>query len=246
MDCDIKPHQLPEVFVVETEHVGIVGAVVERRVAGRDGLAVAVAVVVDEGGDAVHLGAQVQGILEGRLPVFRLVDLIGVGLGELGRRLAHEDTGTELSHRVHVLREAADQLLLLGRQLSALVNVLFELIDLALAGKFTGQKKPENALWDRLAARHSLRSDLPDLEQVVAAVIDTLGRVQLRSLIEHARQASHATNDLRDGHLAHDVVAVILDERTQLILLLGDDGFHLALKGGGKGAPLDARLLSQR
>ena len=52
-----------------------------------DGLAAAVHVAVDEGCESWKLGDQVQSVLVGGLPVFKLVDALGVGCSKLALRL---------------------------------------------------------------------------------------------------------------------------------------------------------------
>ena len=246
MDGDVESHELPEVLVLEAEHVGVVSTVVERRIAVRDGFVVTVTVVEDEGCDAADLGTKIKSVLQSRLPIFCLVDLIRVRLGKLGVGLAHHNTGAELRHRVHVLGQALDEGFLFSSQLTTSVDLLLQLGDLALAGELARQQQPENALRDGLSTGNSLRSHLSDLEEVVATVVDALGRVQLRGLVEHAWQASHAANDLRHGDLAEALVAVLLDEGLELSLLLGNDMLHLSLKGGGEVARLEALKIRQQ
>ena len=48
MNSNVKSHQLPKVWVLEAEHVRVVGTVVESRVAIRNPGVVAVAVVIND------------------------------------------------------------------------------------------------------------------------------------------------------------------------------------------------------
>jgi hypothetical protein len=58
-----------------------------------DGLHILVAVVEDDSGNSGNASADIEGIFEGGIPVFALVDAVVVSLGELAGRLASEDTG---------------------------------------------------------------------------------------------------------------------------------------------------------
>ena len=92
MNADVETHALPELWVSEAKLVRIVRTVVQGTVTGRHTSVVAVLVGEDKRGDAVNLGAQVQTILQGRLPVFGLVDTALIGLHEVALWLASHDT----------------------------------------------------------------------------------------------------------------------------------------------------------
>lgn len=234
MDNNVQSHELPEVSILEAEHVSVVGTVIEASIGLRDLGVISIAVVINNGSNAAHLGAKIKSILESRLPVFSLVNAILVGLRELGSRLAHERARRQLRHRMHSLRERSNELLLLSGQLTTAEHVFLEFCDFRVAREFTREQKPQDTLRDGLTAGNSLGSLLSDREEIHASVSNTLGGMQLGRLIEHTRHASHATDNLRHRDLTHAGLAEFLVELTHLNLSLGNHVLHLTLEGGGK------------
>ena len=151
MDSDVKAHELPELGVCEAKLIGIVGTVVERGVAGRDGRVVAIFVCEDDSCDARDLGAEVEAILQGRLPVLGLVDTALVSLHEVASWLACENTHGELGHSVHVARERLDHSLFISGEFTSAEEFLLEASDFRFAWKFTREEQPQDTLWNRLS-----------------------------------------------------------------------------------------------
>lgn len=232
MDDDIKSHELPEGLVVESEHLGVVGTVVKSGVGLGDIVLVSIAVVVYNSSNFGHLGADVERIFEGRLPVLALVDTLAVCLGELALRLASEDAHRELGHGVHRLGEALDEGLSLSGKLAPLEEFFLELLELLLRGKLSSEKQPECSLGERLRAAGGLVALFSHLEEILSSVCDTVEVVELGGLIEEAGHASHAADDLADSDFAELSVTVLLLESIENLLLLGDGVFDLLLESG--------------
>jgi hypothetical protein len=152
-----------------------------------------------------------------------------VGLNKLASWLAGKNTSRELSHRVHVLRERLNQLLLFGGELSASEHILLEVLDLRVSRVFSGQKEPKHTLRDRLTSWNSLGSILSDLEEVVASVLNTVDRVQFGCLIEHAWQTSHSSDDSTDSDVSNLGGSELLVEFFDLNLSDSNFLFHLLL-----------------
>ena len=92
MDANVKTHQLPELRVGEAELISIVSSVVKRTVTVRHCSIVAVLIGEDDGADAGHLSAEINGIFECGLPQLGLVNTIRVSLQEVTPGLAGENT----------------------------------------------------------------------------------------------------------------------------------------------------------
>ena len=115
MNRDVESHELPELSVCEAKLVGEVRSVIQSTVARGNLPVITVLVGVNNGCDAGNFRAEVETVLECRLPVFRLVNTALVGFHEVRAWLAGKDTHRELSHRMHVGREGADHRLFLLR-----------------------------------------------------------------------------------------------------------------------------------
>jgi len=231
VDNDIKSHELPEGLVVESEHPGVVGTVVKSGVGLGDLVLVSIAVVVYNSSNVGHLGADVEGIFEGRLPVLALVDALAVCLGEVALRLASEDAHRELGHGVHRLGEALDEGHSLSGQLAALEEFFLELFELVLRGELPSEEEPECSLGQGLRAAGCLVALLSHLEEILSSVGDTVEVVELGGLIEEAGHASHAADDLADSDFAELSVTVLLFEVVEDLLLLVDGVLNLLLEG---------------
>lgn len=226
MDSDVKAHELPEFLILEAKLIGKVGTVVESCVTCGHGRIVAIFVCIDDGCDARDLGTEVQAILERRFPVLCLVYTALVCLHEVTLWLAGKNTHGELSHSVHITRERLNHSLFVSGELSSTEEILLEAGDLGFAWELACQEQPKDALGDGLSSWHGCRCFLPDLKELGATVRDTLCRVELRCLVEHAWDASHATDDLCNGDVVDDGVGVLLAERNHLLLSVSDDLLH--------------------
>ena len=219
----------------EADHAVERGGHVERGV-GVGGGAVAVRVVVDHGGDLGELGDDVEGVLERGAPVVLLVDGV-VLLSEDRVGLERGNGGDELGHGVGLLGEGRDDVLEVGGDLGALVEVLAEELNLGLGGDLTGHEVPEGRLGEGLAlresgARNAGESGL-ELGDGLATVADTLVGVKDGSLPEHALNTAHATGELADGDGVDDLLAVGLVEGGELLAALGDHLGHARLEQVG-------------
>lgn len=234
MNDDIKSHELPEGLVVDTEHLSVVSTVIESGIGRGNVVLVTVAIVEDNSCNAGNLGADVEGIFEGGIPVLALVDTIVVSLSELGLRLASEHTHGELSHWVHGLGEGLDESLGLSGDLTAVVKLGLELLELRLGWELTSQEEPEGSLGKGLVATGGLVALLSDLIEILASVGNTVEVVELRGFVEEAGHASHATDDLTDGHFTELGVTVLLLEVAENLLLVVDGVLNLLLESGGE------------
>ncbi len=108
---------------------------------------------VYEGSDLWQLGNHIKSIFECRLPVFRLVDTLGVGCSIFTLGLASHYSHDELGHGVHMLRERPNERLDMGWKLSARVEISSETFDLGGGWHFTSEEEPEKTLRERLASR---------------------------------------------------------------------------------------------
>ena len=178
VDGQVQTHELDEVGVVgETELVGQVVGVVLVLLDGCD-LAVLVDVAEDLGGNGGQLSNEVHGVLEGVLPVLRLVDALGVGLGEVGLVLESSDGERELGHGVEVAGAAVDELLDELGDVGAGSPLGGQVADLLLGGDLAGEEEPEKTLRKRLLAAGGLGEQLLALGDGLAAEADTLLRVE--------------------------------------------------------------------
>lgn len=183
VDGEVQAHQLNKVLVLgETELVGQVEGVVLVLLDGGD-LAVLVDVAVDLGSDGGELGNEVHGVLEGVLPVLRLVDALGVGLGEVGLVLESSDSDGELGHWVEIAGAAVDELLNELGDVGAGSPLGREVADLLLGGNLAGQQKPEKTFWERLLAAWGLGEEFLALGDLcsVSHISDMLLRDNLPS-----------------------------------------------------------------
>ena len=234
MNGDVKAHQLPELRVGEAQLVRIVGSVVERWVTIGHGSVVAVLVVENDGSNAAHLGAEVQAVLKGRLPVLGLMHTVLVCLHEVAVGLASQDTHGELGHSVHVTGERSDHALLVSAKLTSAVKFFLERGNFRFRRHFASEEKPQNALRDGLTAWNGSRRILSDIEKLGTTVRDTLCRVELRSLIQHAWDAAHATDNLCDSDITDDGVGVLFAEGNNFLLAFSDNCFHALAKHSGR------------
>ena len=127
---------------------------------------------------------------------------------------------------MHVLGEALNNAFLLLRKLTSAEQFLLELLDLRLAGELSSEEQPQDSLRDGLAAWDRGWGLLTNLKERGATISDSLHWVQLGGLVEHAWETTHATDDLGDGHFANDGVAVLLAERNDLLLSVGNHLLH--------------------
>ena len=139
MDCDVKPHQFPEVLVFETKLVGVVSTVVERAVSFRDFRLVTILIVEHNRCDSRSLGTNIESVFIGCLPVLGLVDTTLVSLGKVRVWLAHHNTCTELSHRVHIFREGRNQFFLFFGELAAIEDFFLKRFDFRLRRELASQ-----------------------------------------------------------------------------------------------------------
>lgn len=143
VDGEIQTHQFDKVFVgAVAELVGQVEAVI-LILLDWSNLAILEDISVDLGGDGWELGNQVHGVLEGVLPVFLLVDTLGIGLGEGGLLLKSGDGKGELSHWVEVRWASVDELLDELGDVRSSGPVGGKITDLLFGWDFSGQEQPE-------------------------------------------------------------------------------------------------------
>lgn len=140
VDSEVQAHQLDKVVVVAvTELVGQVEAVVLILLDGAK-LAILEDVSVDLGRDGRQFGDNVHAVLESILPVFLLVDALGVGFGE-GRLVLQGGNGQrELGHGVEVRRAAVNELRDELGDVGPRSPVCGEFTDLLLGGHLASQK----------------------------------------------------------------------------------------------------------
>jgi hypothetical protein len=231
VDDDIESHELPEGLVVETEHLSEVGTVVESGVGLRHVVDILVAVVEDDGSDSGDAGAHIEGIFKSGVPILALVNAVAVGLGELAEGLASEDTHGELSHGVHVLGEALDEVLDVLGDLASVEELSLEFLKLGVAWELSCEEEPEGSFGEGLRAAWGLVALFSDLVEIFTAVGDTIEVVKLGSLIEETRHASHTTDNLADSNIAELGVTVLLLEVVKNLLFLVDGVLNLLLEG---------------
>ena len=143
----VETHQLNKVLVVtESELVGQVEGIVLVLLDSGD-LAILEDVAVDAGSNEVH------GVLEGVLPVFLLVQALGVGLGEGRFVLKSSDGKGELSHGVEVVRAAVNELLNELGDVGASSPLSGQVTDLLFAGDLTSEQQPEETYQCELSCR---------------------------------------------------------------------------------------------
>lgn len=143
VDGQVKTHQLNKVLVFAvSQHVGQVETVI-LILLNCSNLAILEHVAVDSRCDGGKLGDQVHRILECVLPVFLLVDSLGIGLGERRLVLQCVDGKGELGHRVKVARAAIDKLLNELGDIGPGSPFGRQVTDLLFTGDLSGQEQPE-------------------------------------------------------------------------------------------------------
>lgn len=143
VDGEVQAHELNKVLVAAVaELVGQVEAVI-LVLLDRSNLAILEDIAVDLGGNGGELSDEVHGVLKGVLPVFLLVDTLGIGLGEGGLLLKSGNGEGELRHWVEIRWAAVEELHDELGHIGARSPFGGEAADLSLSGDFTGQKQPE-------------------------------------------------------------------------------------------------------
>lgn len=150
VDGQVETHQLNEVTVVAVAK--LVGQV-ERVVLvllDRSNLAVLENIAIDLRSNGGQLGNEVHRVFEGVVPVFLLVDTLGVCLSERGLMLQGADGQGELGHGVKSARAAVEELLDELGDIRASGPLGRQIANLLLRGDLTGQEQPEKT-YDPLA-----------------------------------------------------------------------------------------------
>ena len=196
VDGQVQAHQLNEVGVAAVAK--LVGQIVTIILIflNWSNLSVLVCVAVDLGCDGRKLSNQVHRVLEGVCPVFLLVDALGVGFGELGGVLERSDGDGELSHRVHVVGAAVDELFDELGKVGASSPVSREVSDLLFAGDLAGEEQPEKTFWKGFLSTRSLGEDFLAFWNGLPPESDTLLRVKDGSFPNKGLDASGTTVDL--------------------------------------------------
>lgn len=140
VDHQVQTHELVELSVVEAQHAVEVGRVVQARVVGVVGLA-EVRVAINKGRHLRQAGDEVHAVLVGVLPVGRLVDALGVLLGEDALGVHGGHGGRQLGHGVGVL-EVEDELAHVLGHLGARVKLGGDAGGLGSRGDLTSHKQP--------------------------------------------------------------------------------------------------------
>jgi hypothetical protein len=182
-----------------------------------------VRVLVDLGGNLGQLGNEVDGVIEGVLPVLGLGDTSLVGLGELGvvvkGRHGHGELGHGVQGRGQVVEHLVDKL----GDLALLSELSRQASDLLLSGNLAGEEEPQHGLGEHLAALNGLGEHLLALLDGLAVESDTLISVKNGALPEHALEASHASEQVLDLAITERLLGVLgLDLLEEL--QLGGDG----------------------
>ena len=143
VDGQVETHQLNEVIVVaEAKLVGQVEGVV-LVLLDRSDLAILENIAVDLRSNGGQLGNEIHRVLEGVVPVFLLVDTLGVSLGEGRLVLESGHSERELGHGVKSARATVEELLDELGDVRASGPFGRQITDLLLGGNFTGQEQPE-------------------------------------------------------------------------------------------------------
>lgn len=143
VDGQVETHQLNKVLVVaKSELVSQVESIVLVLLNSSD-FAVLEYVAVNARSDRGKLGDEVHGVFESVLPVFLLVDALGVGLGEQRFMLQSSHSEGELSHGVKIAGAAVNELLDKLGDVRASGPFSGQVADLLLAGDFSSEQEPE-------------------------------------------------------------------------------------------------------
>jgi hypothetical protein len=221
VDGEVEPHDLVEGGAVEAEHTGKVGRVVELGVILGRALTTVEAVAVDDGGSLREPCNEVENVLKSGLPVLGLVDAVLVGAGELAVRLHGEGCSGELGHGVHLLGQAVEEGLDVGRELGAGVELLGDALGLGGSGDLTGHQEPEETLGEGLTTSLGGRENLLELGDGVTPEADALVGVEEGGVPEHALDITGTTDGLRDSDIAEGLLSVLGHDLLELGLLLG-------------------------
>lgn len=225
VDDQVHAHQLVEVMGVITQHAAEAGGVIQLASGVLDDNTILELAAVDQGSNLRKLGNDVKDILQGGLPVLVLVDTSLVSLGELGLSLASHQGHGQLGHRVHALRERADEGLNVGRELGTVTKFLSQSTGLLDGRNLGGEEEPDQGLRDglTLASRALEGGELSlELRDGVTTEADTLVGIQQGGLVVHALDVTTTTDALLNGNLTERTVAVLLLELLQSLLLSRD------------------------
>jgi len=232
VDGEVKSHELSELLVIVSDHIGEVLGPISIWVDNAQAGAVSVEVVVDLGSNGWQLGDQVHAILEGVLPVLALVGTLGVLSGEDGLTVKRVNSSTELSHWVQVAWKVVQHLHNVSWQVGGASPLLAELLDFGLRWYLAGDEEPEESLWEWLAALLSGWEELLALWDRVALESDALDWVQNGSLPNHSLHTSHTAVDHVDVDFADFGLAMLGSEGFDFFLLFWDKLNDLLSEGG--------------
>jgi len=232
VDGKVKSHELSELLIVVTDHIGKVLGPIGIWVDNAQTGAVSVEVVVDLGGNGWQLGDQVHAVLEAVLPVLALVGALGVLSGEDGLTVKRVNSGAELGHWVQVAWEVVQHLDDMSWEIGGASPLLRELLDFGLGWDLAGDEKPEETLWKWLAALLGGWEDLLALWDGKALESDALDWVQNRGLPHHSLHASHTAVDHVDVDFADFGLAMLGSEGLDFFSLLWDKLNDLLSEGG--------------
>lgn len=143
VDGQVETHQLNEIVVVaEAKLVGQVEGVVLILLDGGE-LAVLEDIAIDLRSNGGQLGNEIHRVFEGVVPVFLLVDTLGISLGESGLMLKSVEGQRELGHGVKSARAAVEELLDELGDVRASCPLGRQIANLLLRWDLTSQEQPE-------------------------------------------------------------------------------------------------------
>eukprot|EP00754_Rhynchopus_humris_P004259 Rhum_TRINITY_DN12180_c0_g1::Rhum_TRINITY_DN12180_c0_g1_i2::g.49956::m.49956 len=225
VDRQVQTHAVGELGGLEAHLVREVLRHAHVRVTGNNlARATVERAAVDLGGQLRHTRQQVEGVVQGVLPVVGLRGrAVSVALRELARVSEGQETRRELEHRVHVRRERVKRLRHLvddGVARGTEVELVLQLLHLLVRGHLAREQKPPHRLRERLRAARRLRQLLLALRDGEATEADALNGVQQRRLVRQARHTTHAAVRSTDRRRSEGRLALGgLDLLDKLLLL---------------------------
>mmetsp|Transcript_44425 Transcript_44425/g.129171 ORF Transcript_44425/g.129171 Transcript_44425/m.129171 type:complete len:301 (-) Transcript_44425:3-905(-) len=237
VEHQVQPGGLLEIFrVVDTEHLGVVPGPVELRVVLRLGAALECP-RIDLGGDNRDLGHEVEGVLQGDVPVGILLHALLVLLRELRVLLQSEHADGELRHGMRVLGQGLECFPHVRRDGAPRVELSCEGAHVVVRRHLACEQQPEGRLGQGALAARRFGQFLVALEQRQPAVGDALRRVEVRGLSDHGLNGTRAVDALLDGDLLDFRLAGLQQLRLQGGALLrqgGDLALELGIDRGGR------------
>ncbi len=196
---------------VHSHHPGEVGAEVEIGIR-LDRSVAAVLQAIDGRTDLGQPGPQGQRVLQRGLPVIQFAQALGVGPDVFGLALHRRERGREHRHGVGVARQRVQHVPHVLGDLSAAVELVDHLLDVALRGDVAGQQEIHVSFDVRHLRIRWPGKPVQDLGNGESTEPDAFFGIEVGDIGDQALHAPGSPDGLADGHLRDLDVPVLLHQ----------------------------------